>query len=102
MNEIVSKFLLVRVKFMLEMHLKQPRFIYSAYGPFTKNKERIQKLKKTRDSKYIYKKLAFNTTWLTEILKIYQEGQLLIKYYIIKHLTLLKIQNMMDIKDILL
>ena len=24
---------------MTEMHLKQPRFTYSAYGPFTKNKE---------------------------------------------------------------
>ena len=24
---------------MLEMHLRQPGFIYSACGPFTKNKE---------------------------------------------------------------
>ena len=31
---------------MPEMHLKQPRFTYSACGPFTKNKERIQKFKK--------------------------------------------------------
>ena len=30
---------------MLEMHLKQPRFTYSACGHFTKNKERIQKFK---------------------------------------------------------
>ena len=28
---------------MLEMHLKQPGLTYSACGPFTKNKERIQK-----------------------------------------------------------
>ena len=28
------------------MHLKQPGFTYSASGPFTKNKERIQNLKK--------------------------------------------------------
>ena len=27
------------------MHLKQPGFTYSACGPFTKNKERIQKFK---------------------------------------------------------
>ena len=27
------------------MHLMQPRFVYSACGPFTKNKERIQKFK---------------------------------------------------------
>ena len=32
-----------------------------------------------------------------EILKVYIEEQLLIKYYVIKHLILLKIQNMMDI-----
>ena len=27
------------------MHLRQPGFTYSAWGPFTKNEERIQKLK---------------------------------------------------------
>ena len=40
---------------MPEMHLKQPRFIYSACGSFTKKKERIQKFKETRDTSYIYK-----------------------------------------------
>ena len=45
MNEIVNKFLLAGDKFMPEMHLKQPGFTYSACGPFTKNKERIQKFK---------------------------------------------------------
>ena len=39
---------------MPEMHLRQPRFTYSACVPFTKNKERIQKLKETGDSRYIY------------------------------------------------
>ena len=34
------------------MHLRQPQFIYSTYRPFTKNKERIQKLK---ERKCIYK-----------------------------------------------
>ena len=47
MNEIVNKFLLVGDKFMPEMHLKQPGFIYSAYGPFTKNKEIIEKFIQT-------------------------------------------------------
>ena len=37
------------------MHLKQPGFNYSACGPFTKNKERIQKIKEAGDSRYIYK-----------------------------------------------
>ena len=35
------------------MHLRQPGFIYSASGPFTKNKERIQKFKETGDWPYI-------------------------------------------------
>ena len=55
MNEIVYKFLLADDKFMSEMHLKQPGFTYSACGPFTKNKERIQKFKETGDTSYIYK-----------------------------------------------
>ena len=37
------------------MHLKQPGFTYSACGPFTKNKERIQKFMQTGDTNYIYK-----------------------------------------------
>ena len=37
------------------MNLKQPGFTYSACGPFTKNKERIQKFKETGDTKYIYR-----------------------------------------------
>ena len=43
MNEIMNKFLLAGDKFMLELHLKQPGFTYGAYGPFTRNKERIKK-----------------------------------------------------------
>ena len=37
------------------MHLKQPGFTYSACGPFTKNKEQLQKFKETGDTSYIYK-----------------------------------------------
>ena len=54
MNDIINKFLLAGDKFMLEMHLKQSEFSYSACGLFTKNKERIQKFKQTGDSRYIY------------------------------------------------
>ena len=43
MNEIVNIFLLAGDKLMSEMYLRQPEFTYSACGPFTKNKERIQK-----------------------------------------------------------
>ena len=55
MNKIVNKFLLVGDKFMPEMRLREPGFTYSACGPFTKNKERIQRFKETRDTSYIYK-----------------------------------------------
>ena len=41
---------------MPEMHLRQPGFTYSACGPFTKNRERIQKFKERGDSRYIYQK----------------------------------------------
>ena len=40
---------------MPKMYLKQTRFTYSACGPFTKNKGRIQKFKETEDTNYIYK-----------------------------------------------
>ena len=55
MNEIVNRLLLAGDKFMPEMHLKQPGFTYSACGPFTKIKDRIQKFKETEDTSYIYK-----------------------------------------------
>ena len=55
MNKIVNRFLLAGDKFMPEMHLKQPGFTYSAWGPFTKNKNRIQKFKEAGDKSYIHK-----------------------------------------------
>ena len=52
---------------MLEMHL---RSIYSASGPFTKNKK---KLKETKDPRCIYKKeldkTCFQDAWFVGILK---------------------------------
>ena len=55
MNNIINTLLLVGDKFMPEMHLRQPQFTYSACGPFTKHKQRIQKFKETGDTNYIYK-----------------------------------------------
>ena len=56
MNEIVNNtFLLAGDKFMSDMHSKQPGVTYSARGPFTENRKRIQKFKQTGDTKYIYK-----------------------------------------------
>ena len=74
MNETINKFLLTGDKFMPEMHLRQPGFTDNACGPFTKNKERIQRLKETGDTSYIYKneldKACLQMIWLMEILKI--------------------------------
>ena len=55
MNNIINKLLLAGDKFMPEMHLRQPQFTDSACGPFTKHKQRIQKVKETGDTNYIYK-----------------------------------------------
>ena len=55
MNEIINKFLLAGDKFMPEIHLKQPRFTDSACGPFTKNKDRIEKVMQTGNADFIYK-----------------------------------------------
>ena len=46
MNDIVDQFLLAGDKFM-------PGFTYSACGPFTKNKERIEKFMKTGNTDFI-------------------------------------------------
>ena len=61
MNEVINKFLLVEDKFMPEMHLKQlallnkSGFTYSACGPFTKSKERIEKFMQTGNTDFVYK-----------------------------------------------
>ena len=86
------------------MHLRQPGLTYSACGSFTKKKERVEKFERTGDSRYIYQNQldnAYNKTQLTGISRISPEGHFSIKHYLIKHLILLKIQNMMHIKEIL-
>ena len=55
MNNIINKFLLVGDKFMPEMHLIQPQFIYSACGSFTRHKERIKEFKRTGDTRLLYR-----------------------------------------------
>ena len=55
MNNIINKFLLAGDNFMPEMQLRQPQFIYSASGCFTRYKERIKKFKQTGDTCYIYR-----------------------------------------------
>ena len=54
-NEIVNKFFLAGDNCMPELHLKQPGFTYSVCGPFTKNKEIIEKFMQIGKTDYIYK-----------------------------------------------
>ena len=53
MNEIVNNFSLAGDKLMPEMNLIQPRYTYSDYGPFTKNKGGVKKFKNTGNWQYI-------------------------------------------------
>ena len=55
MNKIINKLLLTGDKVLPESHLKQPRFTYPCYGPFTKHRERIQKFKEKGNLKYLYR-----------------------------------------------
>ena len=55
MNNVINKFLLAGDKFMPEMHLRQPQFVYSDCGPFTRHKEIIKEFKRTDDTRYIYR-----------------------------------------------
>ena len=48
MNETVNKFLLAGDKFMPEMHLKHPRFTYSACGHLLKTKKEFKISKKQK------------------------------------------------------
>ena len=74
MNNVINKFLLAGDKFIPEMHLRQPRFVYSACGPFTRHKERIKEFKITGDTRYIYRneldKACFQNDPLMQIIKI--------------------------------
>ena len=67
MNNIINKFLLTGDKFMPEMHLRQPRFTYSACAPFTKHKQKIQKFKETGDTNYIYKNELYKACFAHDI-----------------------------------
>ena len=55
MNNIINKFLLVGDKFMAEMHLRQPQFVYLACDPFTRHKESVKEFKPTGDTRSLYR-----------------------------------------------
>ena len=70
MNNTINKLLLAGDKFMPEIHLRQPQFTYSACGPFTKHEQRIQKIKDTGDTNYIYVKMNWIKLVLLMMLRI--------------------------------
>ena len=97
---------------MPEMHLKQSDFTYSAFGPFTKNKERIERFMQTGNTDFIYKieldKACFQhdmahgrskdlvkRTQLDNVLR--DKAFKVIQNKYLKHLRV--IQNMMVIKE---
>ena len=84
------------------MHLRQPRFTYSACGPFTKK----TKIKETGDSRYVYQneldKDCFQHDMDYGDFKDLTRITVSVKHCVIKHLVLLKIQSMMDTKGVLL
>ena len=55
MNKIIKFFLFTGDKFMTKLHLKQLGVNYSACGPFTKHRERIQKFRETGNLKHFYR-----------------------------------------------
>ena len=55
MNNTINKLSLAGDKFVPEIHLRLPKFTYSACEPFTKHEQRIEKFKETGDTNYIYK-----------------------------------------------
>ena len=54
MNKTINKFLLTGDKFMPELHLKKSGITYSACGPFTIHRKRIQKFRETGNLKPLY------------------------------------------------
>ena len=83
------------------MHLRQLSFTHSAFGPFIKNKERIQKFKETGDSQYIYQtelaKACFQHDMVYGDFKDLTRRTAADKIFRDKAFHIAKIRNMMDI-----
>ena len=56
MKKIINKFLLTGDKFMPELRLRQPELTYSAWGSFTKYRERILKFREIDNLKHLFDK----------------------------------------------
>ena len=88
------------------MYLKQHEFTSNGCGIFTKNKERTQQFKETGTSRHIYQnkldKGCFQYDVANKDFEDLTGITASLKYCVIKHLILPKMQNMTDIKEVLL
>ena len=88
------------------MHLRQSVFKFSACRSFKKSKGKIYKFKETGESRYIYQnelnKVCFQNYAAYKDFKGFPRTTHSEKYYVIKYLILLKIKNVMDVKEVLL
>ena len=88
------------------MHLRQPEFIYSAYGLFTKSKQRNINIKKQGSHEIFIKKdqisLAFNMIWIMYFKDLSRRTTFNKVLHDKAFNIALRIQNIMNIKEFLL
>ena len=86
------------------MHLRQPQFVYSACGPFTRHKERIKEFKRTGDTRLLYRneldKACFKHDAAYSKYKDVENRLISDQKLKIVLMILLVIQNMMVIKEV--
>ena len=86
------------------MHLREPQFIYSACGPFTRHKERIKEFKRTGDTRLLYRneldKACFKHDAAYSKYKDVENRLISDQKLKIVLMILLVIQNMMVIKEV--
>ena len=72
-SQTLNRLLFSEDIFMAKMHLRQPRFTYSSFGPFAENKVRMQKFDEKGNPRWICQnkliKLVLNMIWLMKVLK---------------------------------
>ena len=98
MNRIINKMLLAGDKSMPEKKSSPDLLIML----LLKTKKEFKNLSKKEIQDIFIKldKACFSMIWFMEIFKIYLEEQFLIKYCVMMHLILLKILDIMDIKEV--
>ena len=89
---------------MAELHFRQPRFTYSTCGPFTKNRESIQKFKKAGDLNYIYNNELDKACFAHDAAYVDSKdfAKIIISDKILKdeaYVIVIKILNIIDIRD---